>query len=116
MFVLVVTGPDGTRLRRPFVKHEVTLGRARDNDIALVADNVARRHARLVTRDDKHVLVILPDSGRTHVGGKLVTAPVIVTPGEPIEIGSFRIVIEAIDVAPVATSFEAADEMEATLL
>jgi uncharacterized protein (TIGR02996 family) len=116
MFVLVVTGPDGTRLRRPFVKPEITLGCRPDNDVVLLASGVARQHARVVTREDKFIVVDLATATGTRVSGEMLRAPVVVKPGERIEIDPYTIVIEAIEVPPVAARFEAADATEAALV
>ena len=59
MLTLNVTEKGGTPKRIEFDKDEVTVGRVPGNDIVLPKGNVSKRHARIVLKDGKFIIVDL---------------------------------------------------------
>src|SRR5690349_19717376 len=115
MWVLVVR-QEGQEWRFPFVTIEVTIGRDERNDVVLSELNVSRRHARMVLKDGKYILVDLKSTHGTFVNGRRMTAPLLVSPSDDIRIDSYQLTYEDIAVAPVDDNFPASDPTEAQLL
>jgi len=81
----VVTG-DGIIFDFPITKQKVSIGRNKDNDIALRDTTVSRRHAEIQPREDGFVIVDLGSYNATLVNEKLIhTAPLRF--GDKIQIG-----------------------------
>jgi uncharacterized protein (TIGR02996 family) len=116
MFLLVVTLADGSVSRFPFTKHELTIGRAKGNDIVLPADLVSRRHARLVVKDGKYIIVDLKSTYGTFVNERRLTSPLVVGEQDVIRIQDYRLTYIAIDVPVVAANYRAADPIEEALI
>lgn len=109
MLTVTIREKDGEERRLMFEEEEVTIGRAKGSDIMLPRNNISKRHARLVDKDDKVVLVDLRSTNGTYVNGRRITAPEIITPADKIYIGDFIIRVEAAAVAAPAMH-----EMEST--
>ncbi|HEY5935658.1 MAG TPA: FHA domain-containing protein [Kofleriaceae bacterium] len=93
MISLVVIADDGSHHTEWFQKPEVMIGRVHGNDVVLASSSVSKRHARLVFRDGKHILVDLKSTNGTFVNGRRLTSPLVVRETDQIYIGSFRIEI-----------------------
>jgi pilus assembly protein CpaF len=109
MLTVTIREKDGEERRLMFQEEEVTVGRAKGSDIMLPRNNISKRHARLVDKDDKVVLVDLRSTNGTYVNGRRITAPEIITPADKIYIGDFIIRVEA-----AAAPARAMEEMEST--
>lgn len=109
MLTVTIREKDGEERRLMFQEEEVTVGRAKGSDIMLPRNNISKRHARLVDKDDKVVLVDLRSTNGTYVNGRRITAPEIITPADKIYIGDFIIRVEA-----AAAPAPAMHEMEST--
>jgi uncharacterized protein (TIGR02996 family) len=92
VFTLVITGPSSSRL--VFDEREVTIGRVEGNHVVLADANVSRRHARLVLRDGKYILVDLKSTNGTYVNGRKLTSPLVVKENDRIYIGDYTLAIE----------------------
>ena len=88
-FTILVTAEDGTRDRHLFDLGEVTIGRTPDNHIALPVAVISKRHARIVRKDDRYILVDLKSMNGTYLNGRKITAPLLVKPGDRIVMGTF---------------------------
>jgi uncharacterized protein (TIGR02996 family) len=109
-FTVVVTQhPVGQPRRLIFDKPEVTFGRVQGNDVVLPRGNVSKRHARLVLKDGKFIMVDLKSTNGTWVNGRRLTSPLVVREGrDRVFIGDFEISIEDdADDAPTAEWFPA---------
>ncbi|MCB9729669.1 MAG: Flp pilus assembly complex ATPase component TadA [Deltaproteobacteria bacterium] len=109
MLTVTIREKDGDERRLMFQEEEVTIGRAKGSDIMLPRNNISKRHARLVDKDEKVVLVDLRSTNGTYVNGRRITAPEIITPADKIYIGDFIIRVEA-----AAAAAPALGEMEST--
>jgi adenylate cyclase len=67
MPTLVIEQPGVPSMTVPFSEGEVTIGRAEDNNVVLVADEVSRHHVKLLCRDRESVLVDLKSLNGTYV-------------------------------------------------
>src|SRR5690606_21760045 len=74
-----------------FDKEEVTIGRASGSDIVLPRNNISKRHARLVDKHDKVVIVDLRSTNGTYVNGRRITAPELLSGEDKVYIGDFVI-------------------------
>jgi uncharacterized protein (TIGR02996 family) len=120
VFTLVITGPDQAQARYAFEDREVTFGRVEDNHVVLADRNISRRHARLLVRDGRYILVDIKSTNGTYVNGRRLTAPVVVRTTDQIRMGEYTLVIEdaereATQERPLAP-FLPRDKVEADLL
>jgi DNA-binding winged helix-turn-helix (wHTH) protein len=71
----------------PLYEGENLLGREPDAVVRLVSEKASRRHARIVVDEKGAVLEDLGSKNGTHVNGTPVKEPVVLAPGDRIEIG-----------------------------
>ncbi len=89
MLTLSIRDKNGEEQVVQYDKEEVTIGRTSASDIVLPRNNISKRHARLVDKDDKVVIVDLRSTNGTYVNGRRITAPEILTPEDKVYIGDF---------------------------
>lgn len=91
MLALTIREKNGDERQLIFDKEEVTIGRATGSDIVLPRSNISKRHARLVDKHDKVVIVDLRSTNGTYVNGRRITAPELLTYDDKVYIGDFVI-------------------------
>jgi len=91
MLALTIREKNGEERQLIFEKEEVTIGRATGSDIVLPRSNISKRHARLVDKHDKVVIVDLRSTNGTYVNGRRITAPELLTHDDKVYIGDFVI-------------------------
>ncbi|MCC6624782.1 MAG: Flp pilus assembly complex ATPase component TadA [Deltaproteobacteria bacterium] len=91
MLALTIREKNGEERQLIFDKEEVTIGRATGSDIVLPRSNISKRHARLVDKHDKVVIVDLRSTNGTYVNGRRITAPELLTYDDKVYIGDFVI-------------------------
>ncbi len=91
MLALTIREKNGEERQLIFEKEEVTIGRATGSDIVLPRSNISKRHARLVDKHDKVVIVDLRSTNGTYVNGRRITAPELLTYEDKVYIGDFVI-------------------------
>ncbi|MEO6773283.1 MAG: ATPase, T2SS/T4P/T4SS family [Kofleriaceae bacterium] len=84
----------GEQRRMVFNKPEVTIGRVQGNDIVLPKGNVSKRHARIVLKDGKFIIVDLKSTNGTYVNGRKITSPLVVKDSDKIYIGDFIVGVD----------------------
>lgn len=89
MFSIVITERGGAQRQLDFDASELSIGRVEDNDVVLPRTNVSKRHARLVLKDDRYVLIDLKSTNGTYVNGRRIAAPIMVGAGDKIYVGDF---------------------------
>ena len=89
MFTIIIQEKGGEQRRMVFNKPEVTIGRVQGNDIVLPKGNVSKRHARIVLKDGKFIIVDLKSTNGTYVNGRKITSPLVVKESDKIYIGDF---------------------------
>ena len=94
MFAIVITEKGGEQRRISFNKAEITIGRVQGNDIVLPKGNVSKRHARIVLKDGKFIIVDLKSTNGTYVNGRKITSPLVVKNTDKIYIGDFILSID----------------------
>ncbi len=94
LFAVVVSSSTGRDQRLVFDKREITIGRVNGNDVVLPHDSVSRRHARIVVKDERFILVDLKSTNGTFVNGGRLTSPRVLRDGDRIWIGQCRISVE----------------------
>jgi uncharacterized protein (TIGR02996 family) len=77
-----------------FVDREITIGRVQGNHIVLPDKNVSRRHARLVIRDDRVIVVDLKSTNGTYLNGRKLTSPQVIGNSDKLYIGDFTLIAE----------------------
>jgi len=90
MFRIKIVGPDRERIEE-FNKPSIFIGRAQENDLILPVPSVSKRHARLLIKDGRYVLMDLGSTNGTFVNGRQINGPVVVKPGDRISIGEFEL-------------------------
>ncbi|MCE9574134.1 MAG: FHA domain-containing protein, partial [Deltaproteobacteria bacterium] len=94
MFSLIIQEKGGEQRRLVFDKLEITIGRVQGNDIVLPKGNVSKRHARIVLKDGKFIIVDLKSTNGTYVNGRKITSPLVVKESDKIYIGDFIMGVE----------------------
>lgn len=94
MFAISVAEKGGDQRRLDFDKAEVTIGRVQGNDVILPKGNVSKRHARIVLKDGKFIIVDLKSTNGTYVNGRKITSPLVVKANDKIYIGDFILGVE----------------------
>src|ERR1700743_3054590 len=103
MFTILIQEKGGEQRRMVFNKSEVTIGRVQGNDIVLPKGNVSKRHARIVLKDGKFIIVDLKSTNGTYVNGRKITSPLVVKGSDKIYIGDFILSIEELAAAAGAS-------------
>ncbi len=67
---------------------ELSIGRAAACTLTLDDTFVSQQHARLVRRDRQHLVEDLGSTNGTFVNRERITAPVVLVPGDRVQIGS----------------------------
>ncbi|MCA9602541.1 MAG: FHA domain-containing protein, partial [Myxococcales bacterium] len=67
MFTVTINEKGGATRQINFDKPEVTVGRVQGNDIILPKGNVSKRHARVVLKDGRFIVVDLKSTNGTYV-------------------------------------------------
>jgi len=111
MFTILIQEKGGEQRRMVFNKPEVTIGRVQGNDIVLPKGNVSKRHARIVLKDGKFIIVDLKSTNGTYVNGRKITSPLVVKDSDKIYIGDF---IVGVDEAASGDSDGASSEVSTT--
>jgi phage tail-like protein len=109
-----ITGPQMT-LTFVAPAGETTIGRGVDNDLVFVHPLVSRRHARLNTAPDMCQIVDLNSTHGTMVNRLRIEAqkPLVLQPGDVLEIGAFRMVYEQIALVQAVVEPELEPDVEA---
>ena len=94
MFAIIIQEKGGEARRVVFNKPEVTVGRVQGNDIVLPKGNVSKKHARIVLKDGKYIIVDLKSTNGTYVNGRKITSPLVVKEVDKIYIGDFIISVD----------------------
>ncbi len=87
MFTIIIQEKGGEQRRMVFNKPEVTIGRVQGNDIVLPKGNVSKRHARIVLKDGKFIIVDLKSTNGTYVNGRQVKTGERLKMADTIRIG-----------------------------
>ena len=93
LFSVTLHSPEGEK-RYEFTKREITLGRAKDSDIVLLRTDISRRHARIIVRDGRFVVLDLQSENGTHVNNQPVNSPLVVHPHDLLTLGDYQVVLE----------------------
>src|SRR6201999_78943 len=94
MFTILIQEKGGEQRRMVFNKPEGTIGRGQGNDIVLPKGNVSKRHARIVLKDGKFIIVDLKSTNGTYVNGRKITSPLVVKDADKIYIGDFIVGVD----------------------
>lgn len=73
---------------------EVTLGRLPDNELVLPGMTVSRRHARLLQRAGRIIVVDLASTNGTWLNGRRLDGPEVLDPDDLLVIGDFVVTAE----------------------
>ncbi len=108
MLYVTILEKGGGERRLTFDKDEVSLGRIQGNDIVLPKGNISKRHARIVVKEQKFIVIDLKSTNGTYVNKERISAPRVITPKDKVYVGNFiiRLDLQATD------SFEAADLLD----
>jgi len=115
MLTIVVSRAEEPRWRKTYATTEVTIGHAEGCQLVLAEDSADARHARIVVKDTKVIIVDLKSAGGTFVGGRRMTSPLVVKPADPIAIGAYTLHAFLVEAAPIGT-FRSRGPLERELL
>ena len=88
---VTITDIDGTSTTSTFGKVEILIGRVKGNDIVLPMTNVTKRHARIVKKDGKIILIDMKSSNGTFLNGYKISEPRQLYEGDKFFIGNFTL-------------------------
>ena len=91
MIVVSIAARDGSIRRLEFDKPEITIGRVQGNDIVIGKGNVSKRHARLVVRQGKYIIVDLKSTNGTYVNGRRITSPLVIEESDLVFVGDYKL-------------------------
>src|SRR5512141_486791 len=94
MFTIIIQEKRGEQRRMVFNKPEVTIGRVQGNDIVLPKGNISKRHARVVLKDGRFIIVDLKSTNGTYINGRRIDAPYVLKEGDKIYVGDFTLEID----------------------
>ena len=94
VFSILITERGGAQRQLDLDAAEVSVGRLEDNDVVLPRSNVSKRHAQILLKDDRYVLVDLRSTNGTYLNGRRITAPMSVVFGDKIYIGDFILALQ----------------------
>jgi pilus assembly protein CpaF len=86
---VAISEKGGEIQRLSFDSHDITVGRAEDNDVCLPRGSVSKRHTRIAVEDGKIFVLDLSSTNGTFVNGRRVVVPQRVSPADAIAIGDF---------------------------
>ncbi len=92
---LVIEDDEGKSVVVPLVRDEITIGRQEGNTIRLTERNISRRHARLVRRGGVLFIEDLGSYTGVQVNGARIGEPRILTDGDAILIGDYKMTVNA---------------------
>ena len=87
MFSVSITEKGGAPRNMDFDKPEVHIGRVQGNDIILPKGNVSKRHARIVLKEGRLIIVDLKSTNGTYVNGERLTSPVRLSHNDAVNLG-----------------------------
>ena len=102
MFTVLMIEKGGPERRLTFDKEELTIGRISGNDIILPKGNISKRHARIVVKEEKFIVIDLKSTNGTYVNKERIAAPRVVTSDDRIYIGDF--VMQLVGAPPSGSS------------
>ncbi|MEM6456469.1 MAG: adenylate/guanylate cyclase domain-containing protein, partial [Acidobacteriota bacterium] len=98
---------DGAVHRTPLDGEAIRVGRSSDNQIVLPHFSVSRHHALLRADDDaRWTIEDLGSTNGVQINGVGAVGAVALAPGDRVQIGSFLLTVEALEVDPVAAASE----------
>ena len=109
MLTVIVSEKGGGSKNVNSQKTEINIGRVQGNDVVLPKGNVSKRHARIVAKDGKVILVDLQSTNGTYVNGRKISSPIVITPRDKIYIGDF-----ILQLSPAAGSEASESSLEET--
>jgi len=97
MLTVMFYEPDATPRTVAFDRDRLVIGRFPSSDIVLDDPRVSPHHAELRREGDRYVATDLGSRTGTRVGGAWLRGSTLVSPGDPMEIGPFRLAIASSD-------------------
>lgn len=97
LFALHIRSPSGNQQRTEFSEREITIGRSSENNLILRRNDISRRHARILVREGRFILLDLKSENGTYLNGERVGSPQVIQPGDQIAIGDYEMTIERIE-------------------
>jgi Flp pilus assembly CpaF family ATPase/pSer/pThr/pTyr-binding forkhead associated (FHA) protein len=115
MLKVTIREKDDDERRMVFESDAVVIGRSKAVDVVLPRNNISKRHARLIFRDDRIVLVDLRSTNGTYVNGQRISAPEVIAETDKIYIGDFVLNVVGEHLDPLATTKRGSEPVSATI-
>lgn len=97
MFTVTIREKDGNQRRLTFDQSEVNIGRTRENDIVFPIRGISKRHAPIVVKDGKFIIVDVKSVNGTYVNGRRLTSPRVIKEHDQVYIGDYILSVEAVE-------------------
>jgi len=110
MFSVVVRSPDRVATAHAFEGVEISIGSAHGNHVVL--GNASARHARIIVKEGRFIIVDLKSESGTYVNGKRLEHPLIVREQDQIAIGEHVLQLREAPLEPLPVL----DDTEAAFL
>jgi pilus assembly protein CpaF len=114
MFTVTILEKGGTERQLTFDKEEVSIGRISGNDIILPKGNISKRHARIVVKDNKFIVIDLKSTNGTYVNKERIHSPRVIDDGDKIYVGDFVMKLAAGDAVEAAADMTAKSDIVET--
>ncbi len=105
MFKLKIVGQNREKVEE-FNKNTIFIGRSQENDLVLPVPSVSKRHARLLIKDGRYVIMDLNSTNGTFVNGRQINGPLVVKPNDIISIGEYEIALLSTTPKPVTADIK----------
>ncbi|HTW93371.1 MAG TPA: FHA domain-containing protein [Tepidisphaeraceae bacterium] len=92
--VLAMFRPDGERRSFSVVRDLTVIGRREDCDLRIPLGDISRKHCRLIKDGDSLRVEDLGSSNGTYHNGSRIQKEAILAPGDQIQVGSVRFVVQ----------------------
>jgi pSer/pThr/pTyr-binding forkhead associated (FHA) protein len=93
LFAVIVHGPEGQQ-RYEFKQRDITIGRSSEGDIVLRRTDISRRHARILVREDRFIVLDLKSENGTYINSQRIGSPQVAQPSDQISIGDYTLYLE----------------------
>ena len=84
----------GAERVHPVESDEISIGRSRQNEIRLLAEQASRRHCRVIRKDNGYRVIDGPSSNGTFVNGERIEDKTL-TDGDAIAVGTAKLVFHS---------------------
>ena len=94
VYTVIISEKGGQERRGEFEQAQVSIGRARGNDLVLAKGNVSKHHCQIERVDSGFVVTDQNSTNGTYVNRRRISTPTTVRPGDRVYVGDFVLSLE----------------------